>query len=143
MEAIKSDKKMMSLLSHYDSSIGVTPIVNKLPHYMQEKWTSSAVKYMKDKNVVYPPFTHFAEFLRDQSRIRNNPSFLYESTAQKKANDIPKHSDKNPYIVHVKKTSATQTQENQIENTASNISSELRKCPLHHTDHVLNKCRFF
>jgi hypothetical protein len=26
-------------------SIGVTPIVNKLPHNLQEKWTYTAVKY--------------------------------------------------------------------------------------------------
>jgi hypothetical protein len=75
-------EKMKPLLSHYDSSIvvtpivnklshnlqekwtytavkysiGVTPIVNKLSHNLQEKWTYTAVKYMNDHDVAYPPF---------------------------------------------------------------------------------------
>ena len=71
---------MKPLLSHYDPSIGVTPIVNKLPHNLQEKWTYTAVKYMNDHDVAYPPFNRFVNFIRDQSPIKNNPSFQYEGS---------------------------------------------------------------
>ena len=95
IEAIKCDSRMTSLLGHYDSSTGVTPIVNKLPHYLQEKWTTSAVKYMYDHNVSYPPFSHYAQFLRDQSRIRNNPSFAYDAPVVKNESYGPKRFEKN------------------------------------------------
>jgi hypothetical protein len=44
IESIMDDERMKPLLGYYDSSTGVTLIVNKLPHYLQEKWTSSANK---------------------------------------------------------------------------------------------------
>ncbi|XP_014677582.1 PREDICTED: uncharacterized protein LOC106817433 [Priapulus caudatus] len=77
IESIKEDPRYQSLLGYFDSSSGVTPIANKLPYNMQEKWTTSAVRYIERNQVIYPPFSHFAQFLREQSKIRNNPSFTY------------------------------------------------------------------
>ena len=118
-------EKMKPLLSHYDSSIVVTPIVNKLSHNLQEKWTYTAVKYMNDHDVAYPPFGIFVNCIRDQSRIKNNPSFQYGGSQVNKSANFQKHPDKSG--IHVRKTETTVKQ----------------KCPLHLTDHPLNKCRVF
>lgn len=96
-------EKMKPLLSHYDSSIGVTPIVNKLPHNLQEKWTYTAVKYMNDHDVAYPPFSIFVNVIRDQSRI--NPSFQYEGSQVNKSTNFQKLPDKSG--IHVRKTETT------------------------------------
>jgi len=50
LESIKEDEQYLTLMSYYDSSSGVIPIVNKLPHALQEKWTTQAVKYQKNNN---------------------------------------------------------------------------------------------
>lgn len=139
IESIKSDERMKSLLGHYDSSTGVNPIVNKLPHNLQEKWTSSAIRYMNEHHTAYPPFTHFAEFLREQSRIRNNPSFLYETTFIRKDTNVSNYVQKNSVVV--KKTNT----HHEVQSTASRTEdiSVPGKCPIHNTDHPLNKCRAF
>lgn len=138
IESIMCDERMKLLLGYYNSSTGVTPIVNKLPHNLQEKWTSSAVKYIKEHRIAYPPFTYFSEFLRDQSRIRNNPGFLYETTSVKK-DSVSNHNQRNSVVV--KKTSYDTRNENQNATPTTDDNSVLRKCPLHNSDHPLNKCR--
>ncbi|XP_050419539.1 uncharacterized protein LOC126832715 [Patella vulgata] len=133
IESIKDNERMKSLFGHYDSSTGVTPIINKLPYYLQEKWTSTAVSYLKNHmSVVYPPFSHFAEFLREQSRIRNNPSFSYEVPQFKKE---PKYVEKSNFLVKKTDTEEVQKPPSSLNNTS--------KCPLHQTDHSLNRCRAF
>ena len=52
IESIKSDKRYSSLQAYYDSSSGILPIVNKLPHSIQEKWTNHAVNYKKCHSVL-------------------------------------------------------------------------------------------
>ncbi|XP_062583176.1 uncharacterized protein LOC134244932 [Saccostrea cucullata] len=130
---------MKAVLGYYDSSTGVTPIVNKLPHNLQEKWTSSAIRYMQEHHTVYPPFSHFAEFLRQQSRIRNNPSFLYETSFVRKDTNMSNYYHKNSVVV--KKTNT----HHEAQNTAPSTEdiSMFQKCPIHNTDHLLNKCRAF
>ncbi|XP_060565904.1 uncharacterized protein LOC132724935 [Ruditapes philippinarum] len=72
------DPMYKDLLSYYNTSLGIIPIVNKLPHNLQEKWTSHAAKYKKDNCVQYPPFSYFTNFIREISKIRNDPGFMYE-----------------------------------------------------------------
>ena len=123
IEAIKEDSRYSCLLSYFDSSSGVTPIVKKLPTFIQGKWTNDAVAYMSTNEVPFPPFKVFARFIREQAKIRNNPSFAYVKA------DIPR---KKPEKVSTHKTDCMQL---------SDVS--VRKCPLHGTYHSLNKCRTF
>jgi hypothetical protein len=90
---------------------------------------------MKEHHTAYPPFTHFSEFLRDQSHIRNNPSFQYESMS------IENDSMQIPSVV-VKKTCDV-PREIQNSTPSNDDNSVIRKCPLHNLDHPLNKCRTF
>ena len=59
IESAKEDKTYASLLSYYDTSSGIKPIVNKLPAQLQEKWTSRAISYKKKYGVPFPPFSMF------------------------------------------------------------------------------------
>lgn len=135
IETIKSDERMKSLLGHYDSSTGVNPIVYKLPHNLQEKWTSSAIRYMNEHHTAYPPFTHFAEFLREQSHIRNNPSFLYETTFIRMDTNVLTYVQKNSVVV--KKTNTNHEVQSAVSRTED--ISVPGKCPIHNTDHPVNK----
>lgn len=80
IEAIKEDPNYSSLLSYFDSSSGINPIVNKLPFNIQEKWTKRALNYKTKKIVPYPPFSYFVEFLQEMSKIRNDPGFQFEAS---------------------------------------------------------------
>ena len=79
IEYLKEDPKLALAFSLYDSSIGVNQLVTKLPHYIQDKWTNKAVEYKRKYDASYPPFSVFAQFIRDQARDRNDPSFGYET----------------------------------------------------------------
>ena len=57
--SLKRNVKYDSLLSYFDSSVGVKPIVHKLPTALQHKWSSKASKYKQTHNVLFPPFSVF------------------------------------------------------------------------------------
>ncbi|XP_056016957.1 uncharacterized protein LOC130053618 [Ostrea edulis] len=124
IEAIKENSHYSCLLSYFDSSAGVTPIVKKLPSYIQRKRTNEAVAYMTMNEVSFPPFRVFARFIRGQAKIRNNPSFAYDNKRDT-LRRIPER-------VSTKKTDCVQMDDVSV-----------RKCPLHGTHHSLNKCRTF
>jgi hypothetical protein len=73
------------LLSYFNSSLGVLPIINKLPYNIQKKWTMRAANYKKQHSVPFPPFSLVLNFVKEISKIRNDPSYsyLYEQQAQK------------------------------------------------------------
>lgn len=128
IESLKEDPEYCSLLGYFDSSSGVTPIVNKLPYNLQERWTTSAIKYMERNHVHYPPFSHFAQFLREQSKIRNNPSFAYN--------------------VIQSQQSTPRAASSQITSRKTDLDSQERNidtfCHFHNaSDHSLNECKKF
>ena len=133
IEAIKEDPAYSSLLAYFDSSSGVSPIVSKLPYSLQERWTTNAYRYMEKNDVCYPPFSHFSQFLREQSKIRNNPSFVYSSPTQARSVAPSCTTPRNVRPITVRKTSVT----------PENVTSHKRdvRCPLHNTDHPLNECK--
>lgn len=75
--SVKRQSMYASLFGHFDSPTGINPIVAKLPTYLQDKWTAEVTKYKKRESAVYPPFTFFIDFLKDITRMKNNPSFTY------------------------------------------------------------------
>lgn len=44
---------------------------------MQEKWASFASRYKKANCTSFPPLSVFAEFVRDQAKIKNDPGFHF------------------------------------------------------------------
>lgn len=47
IEAAKENPKYSTLLSYFDSSSGIIPIISKLPCNLQDKWTTQALNYKK------------------------------------------------------------------------------------------------
>ena len=127
--AVKEDVRYQSLLAYFDASTGINPIVMKLPYQLQEKWTNTAVKYTNEHNIVYPPFHVFVNFIREQSRIKNNPSFTYTD----KNLNSQKPGDKKEKIAS-KKTDVSRQQTN---------SGKENQCPLHKSNHSLEQCKTF
>jgi hypothetical protein len=85
IESLMAKPQYTVLLSYFNSSSGVLLIINKLPYNIQEKWTMRAANYKKQHSVSFPPFSLVLNFVKEISKIRNDPSFsyLYEQQAQK------------------------------------------------------------
>ena len=98
IESIKKDKKYSSIFSYYDSSVGIVPIVSKLPYQWRERWTNRAADYKLRMKVAYPPFTYLVKFIQELSRVRNDPGFQYQD---KHLNQNPKRdtSDKSVRVL--------------------------------------------
>ena len=131
IEAVKRDSKYSSILGYYDSSTGVTPIVNKLPFNLREKWVTRASNYKKEHCVTFPPFTVFCSFVRDMSKIRNDPSLCYDTSNSDFTSKVDSH--KKEHIIS-RKTEVSNQKVNSVQQN---------KCPLHKTNHSLNNCRAF
>lgn len=56
IESLKENYIYATMFSHYDCSTGVKPIVSKLSHGMQERWTFKASNYKTTHGVAFPPF---------------------------------------------------------------------------------------
>jgi len=131
IECVKEDPKFMTLFSYFDSSSGVSPIVTKLPHFLQEKWVNQASNFKSRHNVAHPPFTFFASFIREMAKIRNDPSFCFQSSPS----SLPPMR-RTPQAVSVRKTEADVHFTGQTKPVSS-------QCPVHGTNHSLNECRSF
>ncbi|XP_033099358.1 uncharacterized protein LOC117103008 [Anneissia japonica] len=70
-------------LDYLDTSKGISNIVNKLPYLLQKKWRTKGALYKQEKGVPFPPFSIFVEFVSQQAKIRNDPSF---ASSQAQAN---------------------------------------------------------
>ncbi|KAI4872903.1 hypothetical protein NFI96_001930 [Prochilodus magdalenae] len=55
LEAAKVDGYLPGL-SYLNTSRGVSPIVQKLPHTLQEKWITVGTRYKEQHRIPYPPF---------------------------------------------------------------------------------------
>ncbi len=68
-------------LAYLDTPRGVSPIVEKLPTNLQDKWIVQGSKYKEDYQVAFPPFAFLSQFVRSQAKIRNEPSFSFSSSS--------------------------------------------------------------
>ncbi|XP_046580120.1 uncharacterized protein LOC124287661 [Haliotis rubra] len=127
IESLKANDKYSSLLSYFDTSSGVNPIVQKLPYGLQEKWSNHAFGYKQQHNVPYPPFSVLVNFIHGICLQKNDPSFHYDISSSV---DHPKV-----------KASATTTQ---IRTRRTDINrQDTPMCPLHNSRHSINDCKAF
>ena len=76
-------------------------------------------------NVPFPPFSVFASFLREISKIRNDPGLYFDNLEYLKWDT----SKNKKHVVSAKKTGISE--------------QSGKKCPIHGTSHTLNECRVF
>lgn len=74
LQAAKAEGDLPGL-AFLDTARGVNPIVQKLPFRHQEKWVIAGAAYKHQNQVNYPPFCFFVDFVTQQARIANDPSF--------------------------------------------------------------------
>ncbi|XP_040077158.1 uncharacterized protein LOC120849101 [Ixodes scapularis] len=148
LEAAKADPYLTGL-SYLDTARGVNPIAEKLPHRLQEMWISKGSRYKEDDHVSFPPFSFFSKFVRDQARMRNDPSFVFGATGSTSLR-FPKNEKvtaregfrNTPVSVHA--TDVTPEAVNHYSPaTAERMEDPNRQCPLHKKPHPLRKCRVF
>ncbi|XP_062581855.1 uncharacterized protein LOC134243624 [Saccostrea cucullata] len=73
--SIKENPTYASLLAYFDSSSGVNQVVAKLPYNLQMKWMDRASKYKTSQKVSFPPFTFFVNYVKEMTKMMNDPSF--------------------------------------------------------------------
>lgn len=75
---LKGNAKYHDLLSYFDTSVGVKPIVAKLPSNLQSKWVTRASKFKQTKDVPFPPFPVLCDFVSEAATTLNDPSLTCE-----------------------------------------------------------------
>lgn len=131
VEAIKENPAYSSLLSYFDTSAGINPILSKLPYNAQEKWVSEAVRYKKTHNVMFPPLSYFIQFVHRLAEVRNDPCF--ETPIHASSSTFTKDSKQSPKPITCKKT----------EISPGANKDNVKVCPIHNTNHSLNDCKAF
>ncbi|XP_062592880.1 uncharacterized protein LOC134254337 [Saccostrea cucullata] len=134
IEAVKQIPKYMQLLSYYDSSAGIIPIVHKLPTHLQGKWSDRATRYKRAHDVGFPPFNVFCDFIKDMSLMLNDPGLPFSNE-----NAPPSRATKP--LTDIRKQPTVYTRETEIQGDSE--QGQLRKCPIYHSNHSLNQCREF
>lgn len=67
-------------LTYLDTAWGINPIVEKLPYGIQDKWFTVGSKFKEENNGLFPPFDHFASFICNEPRRRNQVSYFLAAT---------------------------------------------------------------
>lgn len=120
-------------LAFLDTARGISPIVAKLSHSLQEKWVAQGYRFKAEHNGLFPPFSFFAEFICNEARIRNDPSFSFTHSS-----DI--HSKKRPILRTARIPLSTHKTDVLSDKKVENPG---KYCPIHNRPHPLKKCRTF
>ncbi|MEW8339514.1 MAG: hypothetical protein AB2708_06660, partial [Candidatus Thiodiazotropha taylori] len=143
IEALKGDSEYSVALSYFDSSIGISQIVAKLPQNTQEKWAAKANAYKKSKGVAFPPFSEFCEFVTQQARIRNDPSFqVYHENIPRNATSQPVRGSRS-FVQGERQMVLARTTNVTSGSVSKSPEAGEKFCPLHKRNHSLNDCRGF
>ncbi|XP_041424892.1 uncharacterized protein LOC121395423 [Xenopus laevis] len=133
-------------LAYLDTTRGVKSIIEKLPYSLQDKWISQGSRYKEVNHVPFPPFSFFTNFIVNQAKIRNDPSFIFSTYS----NQMPAHTEKtgakygNRPSVSVRRTEVLATDSAvQITNSEKKSLDPDSPCPIHRKPHPLSKCRGF
>ncbi|KAI3358292.1 hypothetical protein L3Q82_014670, partial [Scortum barcoo] len=135
-------------LSYLDTARGVNPIVEKLPHSLQEKWLAKGSQYKEQHYVSFPPFAYFTDFICGEARRRNDLSFSLTSTPSKTSNQFLKNERPERETRNAKRQVSTHKTDVAANRSTSQIDSSSYKpddvgkqCPIHQKPHPLKKCR--
>ncbi|XP_056393184.1 uncharacterized protein LOC130285449 [Hyla sarda] len=138
LQVAKSEGDLQGL-AYLDTARGVNPLVQKLPFNLQEKWITHGSTYKYKHNVPFPPFSVFVDFVHNQAKIRNDPSFdLTLSCATPVLN-----SRKTSVAVHKTNVSPPDFIHRPASQAEVKARDPSKQCPIHQKPHPLLKCRAF
>lgn len=137
IESVKQEGYLPGL-SYLDTARGISPIVEKLPYGLQDKWMMEGSRYKQEHKVDFPPF-HFTQFIRNQAKACNDPSFnlLSVSNTVNRSRFVESHG-KGQRSLSVHKTEVFPSS-----NSTSSVEGPDKFCPVHHKPHPLRRCRGF
>ncbi|XP_062584179.1 uncharacterized protein LOC134245966 [Saccostrea cucullata] len=140
VESLKSDEAYGSAFAYFDSTTGINDFVRKLPKRFREKWMTTCDKYKVNNGVSYVPFQVLVNFLRDLSRLRNDPGLILENLPQNTTTQHPpqkKPAQKSDVFVR-KTTVAPDRHEYEADSDISYV-----RCPIHggNSNHALRDCQ--
>lgn len=69
-------------LACLDTARGIASIVQKLPFSLQDKWMTLGYTFKQQHRVPFPPFSVLVNFVVEQARIWNDPSFAFPSQTE-------------------------------------------------------------
>ena len=128
-------------LSFLDTARGTNPIVEKLPHYLHDKWLTRGSMYKKAHGVPFPPFAFFVDFVYSQADMRTDPSFVFQASSMTTSAGqkySPNQFKPKPSI------SVHKTEVGKTTASSSDPNKQLdpdKQCPIHKKTHSLKKCR--
>ncbi|XP_062602313.1 uncharacterized protein LOC134264026, partial [Saccostrea cucullata] len=135
IDSVKEDPTYSTLLSYFDSSSGILPVVRKLPVNIQKKWITRASAFKRHSGQPHPPFKYFVDFIMEMSQIRNDPGLCLQD---RRKENIPVHRPERRVI-----NRKTDLEASNSEKYKDHFDPR-KKCPIHPKDfHALNKCRTF
>ena len=130
-------------LAYLDTARGVRQIVEKFPFNLQERWTTVGTQYKENHNVSFPPFSVFTQFVQQQAKMRNDPSF----TMSNPTGHVPSHTENLRPYSHKTTVSAHKmdiaAEHNQNGLSTRKMEEPDRQCPLHKKPHPLKRCKLF
>ncbi len=127
-------------LAIIDTARGVNPIIEKLPFNLQERWITHGAKYKENHRVSFPPFGFFVQFICDQARIRNDPSFSLSMQSHLKQEKFSRLSNRIPVSVRKTEVLATVSNSKAKQLPEQKILDPGKQCPIHNKPHPLSKC---
>lgn len=139
VEAAK-EEGYLPALAYLDTARGINPILDKLPSSLHEKWMVYGTKYKQQYHVSFPSFSVFSRFIREEARMRNDPSFIVPSSSS-----MPPSGEK--FIRRTTRTPVS-VQRTEVENIelpheSHSLDNIRRQCPIHRKPHPLQRCRAF
>lgn len=145
LQCAKADGALPGL-AYLDTARGVRPVVEKLPFNLQERWTTVGTKYKETHGVSFPPFSVFVQFIQQQAKMRNDPSFATSNcNSQAFTRSEKPTSYTRKVTVSAHKMEAMERSGAEIKNSpeTKKVEEPDRQCPIHKKPHPLKKCKMF
>ena len=136
INSVMSMPKYAAVFAYFNTSVGINPVIQKLPVGIQNKWRDRAISYKKQSNTVFPPFSFFCTFIQEIASTLNDPGFDFGTGYDADTTMVNRRGAKSQVFVH--KTSITSDSSIKPE-TAINKP----RCIIHKAGHSLDECRTF
>lgn len=136
INSVMSMPKYAAVFAYFNTSVGINPVIQKLPVGIQNKWRDRAISYKKQSNTVFLPFSFFCTFIQEIASTLNDPGFDFGTGYDADATMVNRRGAKSQVFVH--KTSITSDSSIKPE-TAINKP----RCIIHKAGHSLDECRTF
>ncbi|XP_026184221.1 uncharacterized protein LOC113143018 [Mastacembelus armatus] len=141
LECAKQDGTLPGL-TYLEPAQGVRQIVEKLPFNLQERWTVVGTQYKETHCVPFPPFSVFMQFVQQQAKMKNDPSFISSASSHVtlRTENPPPYNRKVTVSAHKTDIAANSPQ---FSPGSKKMEEPDRQCPIHKKPHPLKKCKLF